>query len=72
MTIYLTSMADFAEMNGEYVKWFSTSESSTAEHDEGGKEGKGGAVLPARSCIAVKELPLGVPVEIECVALGPG
>ncbi|KIW00807.1 uncharacterized protein PV09_07786 [Verruconis gallopava] len=26
---------------------------------------------PARSCVAVKALPLGVPVEIECIAL-PG
>jgi enamine deaminase RidA (YjgF/YER057c/UK114 family) len=26
---------------------------------------------PARSCVAVKQLPLGVPVEIECIAL-PG
>jgi len=24
---------------------------------------------PARSCVAVKELPKGVPVEIECIAL---
>jgi reactive intermediate/imine deaminase len=24
---------------------------------------------PARSCVAVKELPRGVPVEIECIAL---
>lgn len=24
---------------------------------------------PARSCVAVKELPKGVPVEIECVAM---
>ena len=24
---------------------------------------------PARSCVAVKALPLGVPVEIECIAL---
>jgi len=24
---------------------------------------------PARSCVAVKELPKGVPVEMECVAL---
>lgn len=24
---------------------------------------------PARSCVAVRELPKGVPVEIECVAL---
>ncbi len=26
---------------------------------------------PARSCVAVSQLPLGVPVEIECIAL-PG
>ncbi|KAI9801420.1 MAG: hypothetical protein M1825_003400 [Sarcosagium campestre] len=24
---------------------------------------------PARSCVAVKQLPMGVPVEIECIAL---
>lgn len=24
---------------------------------------------PARSCVAVKQLPLGVPVEIECIAV---
>jgi 2-iminobutanoate/2-iminopropanoate deaminase len=24
---------------------------------------------PARSCVAVKQLPKGVPVEIECIAL---
>lgn len=24
---------------------------------------------PARSCVAVKELPKGVPVELECIAL---
>lgn len=24
---------------------------------------------PARSCVAVKELPKGVPVEIECIAI---
>jgi len=24
---------------------------------------------PARSCVAVKELPKGVPVEIECIAV---
>lgn len=27
------------------------------------------APLPARSCVAVKQLPKGVPVEIECVAV---
>jgi enamine deaminase RidA (YjgF/YER057c/UK114 family) len=28
-----------------------------------------GATKPARSCVAVKELPKGVPVEIEAIAL---
>lgn len=42
-------MADFAEMNGMYEKYFSHK--------------------PARSCVAVKELPKGVPVEIEAIAL---
>lgn len=31
--------------------------------------GKYFAHKPARSCVAVKALPLGVPVEIECIAL---
>ena len=55
-------MADFAEMNAEYEKWFGGKD---------GKDGNGVLAKPARSCVAVKELPLGVPVEIECVALGP-
>ena len=54
-TVFLTDMKNFAEMNGEYEKHF----------------GIGGAVKPARSCVAVKQLPMGVEVEIECVAL-PG
>lgn len=49
--IFLTDMADFAEMNGEYEKWITHK--------------------PARSCVAVKQLPKGVNIEIECVAL-PG
>ena len=49
-------------MNAEYEKWFG---------GKGGKDGNGVLAKPARSCVAVKELPLGVPVEIECVALGP-
>ncbi|KAF2481185.1 Endoribonuclease L-PSP/chorismate mutase-like protein [Neohortaea acidophila] len=48
-TVFLTSMGDFAEMNGVYEKYF--------------------AHKPSRSCVAVKELPKGVPVEIECIAL---
>lgn len=49
VTVFLTSMDNFAEMNSVYEKYF--------------------AHKPARSCVAVKELPKGVPVEIECTAL---
>lgn len=49
--IFLTDMADFADMNKEYEKLI--------KHK------------PARSCVAVKQLPKNVNIEIECVAL-PG
>jgi 2-iminobutanoate/2-iminopropanoate deaminase len=49
VNVFLTSMDNFAEMNGTYEKWFTHK--------------------PARSCVAVYQLPKGVPVEIECVAL---
>jgi 2-iminobutanoate/2-iminopropanoate deaminase len=49
VNVFLTDMADFAEMNGVYEKRF--------------------VERPARSCVAVKQLPKGVPVEIECIAL---
>jgi 2-iminobutanoate/2-iminopropanoate deaminase len=49
VNVFLTTMDNFAEMNGTYEKWF--------KHK------------PARSCVAVYQLPKGVPVEIECVAL---
>ena len=42
-------MANFAEMNGEYEKWF--------------------AHKPARTCVAVYQLPKGVLVEIEAIAV---
>lgn len=48
VNVFLTDMANFAEMNGVYAEAFSHK--------------------PARSCVAVKQLPKGVPVEIECVA----
>ncbi|EON67314.1 endoribonuclease L-PSP [Coniosporium apollinis CBS 100218] len=47
--VFITDMANFAEMNGVYEKYF--------------------AHKPARSCVAVYQLPKGVPVEIECIAL---
>ena len=53
MTVFLTDMGDFGEVNESYEKVF-------------GGEGK---VRPARSCVAVRELPKGVRVEMECVAL---
>ncbi|KAF2273066.1 YjgF-like protein [Westerdykella ornata] len=49
VNVFLDDMANFAEMNGVYEKFF--------------------AHKPARSCVAVKQLPKGVPVEIECIAL---
>ncbi|KAF1954918.1 YjgF-like protein [Byssothecium circinans] len=48
VVVFLDDMANFAEMNGEYEKYFTHK--------------------PARSCVAVKQLPKGVPVEIECIA----
>lgn len=55
-TVYLIDMErDFAGMNEEYEKWF---------------RGAGGVgVRPARTCVEVSKLPLGVEVEIECWAL---
>ena len=50
MTVFLTDMKNFAEVNREYELHFRD-------------------VKPARSCVAVKELPKGVEVEMECVAL---
>lgn len=50
MTVFLTDMGDFREVNEEYEKCF-------------------GETRPARSCVAVRELPKGVGVEMECVAL---
>ncbi|MCJ1411487.1 hypothetical protein MMC19_005577 [Ptychographa xylographoides] len=49
VNVFLTDMANFASMNGEYEKHFISK--------------------PARSCVAVKQLPKGVDVEIECIAL---
>nr|POE99372.1 rutc family protein [Quercus suber] len=49
VTVFLSSMDSFAEMNGVYETYFTHK--------------------PARSCVAVKELPKGVPVEIEAIAL---
>ena len=46
---FITDMKNFAEMNAEYEKHFTTK--------------------PARSCVAVHQLPKLVDVEIECIAL---
>lgn len=50
VTVFLTDMADFAEMNAVYASHFRPP-------------------YPARSTVAVKALPLGARVEMECVAL---
>ena len=49
VTVFLTDMAHFAQVNEVYVKAFSVP-------------------FPARSCVAVRALPLGCLVEIEAVA----
>ena len=48
-TCFLADMADFAEFNQVYSKYFTSK--------------------PARSCVAVKELPKGVLCEIEAIAV---
>ena len=65
MNVFLADMAFFGEMNEEYERFFGR-EGGEGE-EGGGKEGK--KVMPARSCVAVRGLPKGVDVEIECVAL---
>lgn len=49
-TVFLTDMADFAEMNEVYAEFFH-------------------APYPARSAVAVKALPKGARLEMECVAV---
>ena len=48
-TCFLADMADFAQFNGVYAKYFTSN--------------------PARSCVAVKELPKGALVEVEVIAI---
>src|SRR5579859_3805122 len=52
-TVFLTRMSDFQAMNAVYATYF---------------EGSDG-MMPARSTVAVAELPRKALVEIECVAL---
>ena len=47
-TCFLSDIADFAEFNAVYAKYFTSK--------------------PARSCVAVKDLPKGVKVEVEVIA----
>ncbi|KAI4192431.1 MAG: hypothetical protein LQ350_008655, partial [Teloschistes chrysophthalmus] len=67
-TVFLTDMKNFQEVNGEYERHFGFGGDGGGGGGGGGERGK---VMPARSCIAVRELPKGCEVEIECVAL-PG
>lgn len=52
-TVFLTRMSDFQEMNAVYATYFDGSDS----------------LMPARTTVAVAELPRNALVEIECVAL---
>lgn len=49
VTVFLRDIADFAQMNEAYAKFFSTDP-------------------PARTCVAVKEIPGGFPLEVEVIA----
>ena len=49
LQVFLDDMANFAEMNAEYEKWFTHK--------------------PARTCVAVKTLPKGVPVRLSLLHL---
>lgn len=50
MTVFLSDIASFAEMNAVYQTYFPENP-------------------PARSCVAVKELPGGFPLEMEALAV---
>ncbi len=52
-TVFLTSMSDFQAMNAVYARYFEGPE----------------RIAPARSTVAVAELPRQALVEIECIAL---
>ena len=52
MGIFLTSMDDFAAVNRVYETYFPES----------------AGPRPARTCVAVHQLPMGTDVEIECIA----
>lgn len=52
-TVFLTSMSDFQAMNAVYATYFEGSD----------------VLMPARTTVAVAELPRKALVEIECVAL---
>lgn len=53
-TVFLTSMSDFQAMNAVYARYFTDSAAGPS---------------PARSTIAVAELPRKALVEIECIAV---
>ncbi len=52
-TVFLTRMSDFQAMNAVYASYFDGSD----------------VIMPARTTVAVAELPRNALVEIECIAL---
>ena len=50
LTVFLTDLSRFAELNEVFLEFFSENP-------------------PARSALEVSKLPLGVDVEIECIAI---
>jgi 2-iminobutanoate/2-iminopropanoate deaminase len=53
VTIYLTDLTDFGQVNGVYARYFPNA-------------------APARATVGVAALPLGVSVEMDCIALADG
>lgn len=48
-TVYLTNIAEFAEVNKLYAEYFAPN-------------------FPARTCVEVSKLPMGLSIEVECIA----
>ena len=71
VNVFITTMKDFDAMNAGYLKFFSAPLPVCAclSHVQPNNMFEGVADHhQARTCVAVKELPLGTDVEIECIA----
>ncbi|CAG8908922.1 unnamed protein product [Penicillium egyptiacum] len=70
VNIFLTDMADFSAVNDVYATFFSDPKPvSILWSKERDSKSTGNITNPVRTCIAVKSLPQGSDVEIECSGL---